>query len=55
LLLIGTAIKIISTTTGSVFSASLGSATNSNSVISAVIDGIIGIAMDVLVIYYLFI
>ena len=56
LLLIGIAIQMISTATGAVFNASLGSSSNdaTNSVISGIIGGIIGIAIDVVIVYYLY-
>jgi hypothetical protein len=59
LLIIGVAIQIISTTTGSVFNTSLMSSnnsgsTNTNSVISGMIGGIIGIAINLVILYYLF-
>jgi hypothetical protein len=58
LLIIGVAIQIISTTTGSVFNTSLISSNsgtaNTNSVISGMIGGIIGIAINLVVLYYLF-
>ena len=58
LLIIGVAIQIISTTTGSVFNASLTSSNsgsaNTNSVISGMIGGIIGIAINLVVLYYLY-
>jgi uncharacterized membrane protein len=57
LMLIGIAIQIISTTSGTVFSASLSSissSNNANTVISERIGGIIGIAINVAVVYYLY-
>jgi hypothetical protein len=53
---IGIAIQIISTTSGAVFNASLfsSSGNNANTVISGIIGGIIGIAINVVVIYYLY-
>jgi hypothetical protein len=56
LMFIGIAIQIISTTSGTVFNASLLSSNNNNSntVISGIIGGIIGIAINVVVIYYLY-
>ena len=56
LLLIGIAVQIISTTTGSVINASLSSttATSSNSVISGIAGSLIGIAINVVIIYYLY-
>lgn len=57
LMLIGIAIQIISTTSGTVFNASLlssSSSNNVNTVISGMIGGIIGIAINVAVVYYLY-
>jgi hypothetical protein len=55
LLLIGIAIQIISTTTGSLLNASLsGSSSNTNSVISGIAGSIIGIAINIVIIYYLY-
>jgi uncharacterized membrane protein len=54
LLIIGIAIQIISTTAGSVFNASISSSSSANSVISGIAGGIIGIAINVVVIYYLY-
>jgi uncharacterized membrane protein len=55
LLLIGIAIQIVSTITGGVINASLTSHTaGSNSVISGIAGGIIGIAINVVIIYYLY-
>src|ERR687887_1404233 len=56
LLLIGIAVQIISTITGSVINASVSSttATSSNSVISGIAGGLIGIAINVVIIYYLY-
>ena len=56
LLLIGIAIQIISNITGAVFNASL-SISNSNNtslLISGIAGGIIGIAVNVVIIYYLY-
>ena len=53
LLLIGIAIQIISTATGSVLNASL-SSSNTNSVISGIAGSIIGIAINIVIIYYLY-
>jgi uncharacterized membrane protein len=54
LLIIGIAIQIISTTAGSVFNASISSSSSANSVISGIAGGIIGIAINIVVIYYLY-
>ena len=55
LLLIGIAIQIISTATGSLLNASLsGSSSNTNSVISGIAGSIIGIAINIVIIYYLY-
>jgi hypothetical protein len=57
LVFIGIAIQIISTTSGAVFSASLISTSrsnNANTVISGIIGGIIAIAINVVVVYYLY-
>jgi hypothetical protein len=54
LLLIGIAIQIISTATGSVLNASLISSSNTNSFISGIAGGIIGIAINIVIIYYLY-
>jgi predicted lipid-binding transport protein (Tim44 family) len=56
LLLIGIAIQIISTATGAVFNASLSNSSNNaaNSVISGIIGGIIGIAINGVIVYYLY-
>jgi uncharacterized membrane protein len=55
LLLIGIAIQIISSITGSVINASLStSTTSSNSVIAGIAGGLIGIAINVVIIYYLY-
>jgi uncharacterized membrane protein len=57
LMLVGIAIQIISTTSGTVFNASLlssSSSNNANTVISGIIGGIIGIAINVVVVYYLY-
>ena len=54
LLLIGIAIQIISTATGSVLNASLSSSSNTNSVISGIAGSIIGIAINIVIIYYLY-
>ena len=55
LLLIGIAIQIISTTTGSLLNTSLsGSSSNTNSVISGIAGSIIGIAINIVIIYYLY-
>ena len=56
LLLIGIAIQMISTATGAVFNASLSSNSNdaTNSVISGIIGGIIGIAINAVIVYYLY-
>lgn len=56
-MLIGIAIQIISTTSGTVFNATLSSSSisnNANTVISGIIGGIIGIAINVAVAYYLY-
>jgi ABC-type Fe3+ transport system permease subunit len=55
LMLIGIAIQIISTTSGTVFNASLlSSSSSNNTVISGMLGGIIGIAINVAVVYYLY-
>ena len=55
LLLIGIAIQIISTATGSLLNASLsGGSSNTNSVISGIAGSIIGIAINIVIIYYLY-
>ena len=56
LLLIGIAIQIISTATGAVFNASLSSSSNNaaNSIISGIVGGIIGIAINGVILYYLY-
>jgi hypothetical protein len=56
LVVIGIAIQIISTTSGAVFSASITSSRSSNAdtVISGIIGGIIAIAINVVVVYYLY-
>jgi hypothetical protein len=54
LLIIGIAIQIISTITGGVFNASVISNNNTNSLISGIIGGIIGIAINSVVVYYLY-
>jgi uncharacterized membrane protein len=54
LLLIGIAIQIISTATGSLLNASLSSSSNTNSVISGIVGSIIGIAINIVIIYYLY-
>jgi cytochrome bd-type quinol oxidase subunit 2 len=57
LMFIGIAIQIISTTSGTVFNASLlssSSSNNANTVISGIIGSIIGIAINVAVVYYLY-
>jgi uncharacterized BrkB/YihY/UPF0761 family membrane protein len=56
LLLIGIAIQIISTATGAVFNTSLSSSTNNttNSIISGIVGGIIGIAINGVILYYLY-
>jgi hypothetical protein len=52
LLLIGIAIQVISTTTGSVFNASIiHNSANANSVISGIVGGIIGIAINVVIMW----
>jgi predicted lipid-binding transport protein (Tim44 family) len=52
LLLIGIAIQVISTTTGSVFNASIiHNNANANSVISGIVGGIIGIAINVVIMW----
>ena len=57
LVVIGIAIQIMSTTSGAVFSASIISSSpsnNANTVISGIIGGIIAIAINVVVSYYLY-
>jgi cytochrome bd-type quinol oxidase subunit 2 len=57
LMFIGIAIQIISTTSGTVFNASLlsnSSSNNANTVNSGIIGGIIGIAINVAIVYYLY-
>ena len=57
LVVIGIAIQIMSTTSGAVFSASIISSSlsnNANIVISGIIGGIIAIAINVVVVYYLY-
>ena len=57
LVVIGIAIQIMSTTSGAVFSASIISSSlsnNANTVISGIIGGIIAIAINVVVVYYLY-
>jgi hypothetical protein len=54
LLIVGIAIQIISTTAGSVFNASISSSSSANSVISGIAVGIIGIAINIVIIYYLY-
>jgi ABC-type Fe3+ transport system permease subunit len=57
LIFIGISIKIISTTSGAVFNASLISSNisnNANTVIFGIIGAIIGIAINVVVVYYLY-
>jgi len=57
LMFIGIAIQIISTTSGTVFNASLlsnSSSNNVNTVNSGIIGGIIGIAINVAIVYYLY-
>ena len=51
LLIIGIAIQIVSTSVGSVFTASLH---NSSNVSSGIIGAIIGIAINVVILYYLY-
>ena len=57
LVVIGIAIQIMSTTSGAVFSASIISSSpsnNANTVISGIIGGLIAIAINVVVVYYLY-
>jgi len=57
LMFIGIAIQIISTTSGTVLNASLlsnSSSNNVNTVNSGIIGGIIGIAINVAIVYYLY-
>jgi hypothetical protein len=56
LVVLGIAIQIISTTSGAVLSASITSSrsSNGNSVISGIIGGMIGIAINAVIVYYLF-
>ena len=57
LMFIGIAIQIISTTSGTVFNVSLlsnSSSNNVNTVNSGIIGGIIGIAINVAIVYYLY-
>ncbi len=56
LLCIGIAVQIISTTSGTVFNASLigSNSNNVNTVLSGIIGGIIGIAINVVIVYYLY-
>jgi cbb3-type cytochrome oxidase subunit 3 len=56
LLFIGIAIQIISTTFTTVFNASpiSGNSNNVNTLISGIISGIIGIAFNVVIVYYLY-
>ena len=52
LLIIGVAMQIVSTSVGSVFTAS--SLHNTNNVVSGIVGSIIGIAINIVVIYYLY-
>ena len=53
LLIIGIAIQIVSTAVGSVFTASLHN-DNGNSALSGVVGAIIGIAINIVILYYLY-